>query len=264
MKRRNLPLFTFFLMAMWVCYALPTYSAAPKPMLFQIKIYHLAHSGQEALLDKYLQHAYLPALHRAGISNVGVFKPAEKSDTATTQQVFVFIPIPSQQQFFNLEEVLARDKQYTTAAHEYTNAPFDEPVYKRFETILLAPFAGMPGIDVPNLKAPQSERIYELRSYEAATEKLHQNKVMQFNKGEIEIFDRLGFNAVFYGRVVAGSNMPNLMYMTTFENKAERDAHWKAFGDDPAWKKLNADPVYAHNFLRAVIYLLRPTAYSDI
>ena len=32
--------------------------------------------------------------------------------------------------------------------------------------------------------------------------------------------------------------MPNLMYMTSFENKAARDEHWKTFGSDPEWKKL--------------------------
>ena len=56
----------------------------------------------------------------------------------------------------------------------------------------------------------------------------------------------------------------NLMYMTAFENKEERDAHWKTFGADPEWKKMSADPQYANNFLRADIYLLQPTAYSDL
>jgi hypothetical protein len=35
--------------------------------------------------------------------------------------------------------------------------------------------------------------------------------------GEVPLFVRLGFNAVFYGEVIVGSHMPNLMYMTTFE-----------------------------------------------
>lgn len=56
----------------------------------------------------------------------------------------------------------------------------------------------------------------------------------------------------------------NLMYMTSFENKAARDAHWKEFSADPAWKKLNAMPEYAHNFMRMDMYLLNPTAYSEI
>ena len=116
----------------------------------------------------------------------------------------------------------------------------------------------------PKLNAGAAERVYELRRYEAATEKLHEAKISQFNNGELDIFKRLGFNTVFCGQVKAGGKLPSLMYMTSFENKTERDAHWKAFSADPGWKELNAKPEYAHNYLRADIYLLHPTAYSEI
>jgi len=51
--------------------------------------------------------------------------------------------------------------------------------------------------------------------------------------GEITIFNKLNFNSVFYGDVIAGCRMPNLMNMTSFENMADREAHWKEFTDDP-------------------------------
>ena len=86
-----------------------------------------------------------------------------------------------------------------------------------------------------------------------------------FNEGgEVNLFNRLGFNAVFYGEVLAGSRMPNLMYMTSFEDKASRDEHWKAFGADPEWKKLSADPLYKNNVSKIDIAFLHPTDYSDI
>jgi len=85
-----------------------------------------------------------------------------------------------------------------------------------------------------------------------------------FNEGgEIDIFSKLDFNAVFYSEVIAGSQMPNLMYMTTFENKADRDAHWDAFRDDANWKELSARPEYKNNVSRSVITFLRPADYSD-
>jgi hypothetical protein len=47
-----------------------------------------------------------------------------------------------------------------------------------------------------------------------------------FNEGgEIELFKRLNFNAVFYASVISGSRMPNLMYMTSYESKADRLAY---------------------------------------
>ena len=57
--------------------------------------------------------------------------------------------------------------------------------------------------------------------------------------------------------------MPNLMYMTCFENMQQREDHWKAFGDDPQWKKLVAAPEYQNNVSHADIILMKATAYSD-
>jgi len=58
--------------------------------------------------------------------------------------------------------------------------------------------------------------------------------------------------------------MPNLMYMTSFENMASREQHWKDFSADPFWKKLVADPQYQHNVSHIDIIFLHPTAYSDL
>jgi hypothetical protein len=124
----------------------------------------------------------------------------------------------------------------------------------------------MTHLEVPTgLKAPAAEHIYELRSYEGPTEKYFANKVQMFNKGdEISLFKRLGFNAVFYASVLAGAHMPNLMYMTSFDNMEAREAHWKAFSADPYWKQLVADPQYQHNVSHIDIIFLHPTEYSDL
>ena len=250
----------FFLLLACVLQAGQLVGFAPKREFYQIKVYHLKDDSQKTRLETYLKQAYLPALHRAGIGKVGVFVPATETDSL----LYVLIPFKSADQFINLSETLAKDKAYATAGQDYLNAAFDNPAYKNFESIFMESFAGMPSLVVPKLKSDATEKIYELRRYEAATEKLHENKISQFNNGELDIFSRLGFNTVFCGQVKAGAKLPSMMYMTSFENKAERDAHWKAFSADPAWKTLNSLPEYAHNFLRADIYLLHPTTYSEI
>ena len=78
------------------------------------------------------------------------------------------------------------------------------------------------------------------------------------------IFRRLGFNAVFYAEVLSGSRMPNLMYMTTFRDQADRDARWKSFSADPDWKKLSAMEEYKNNVSKADKFFLRPVEYSDL
>jgi len=147
----------------------------------------------------------------------------------------------------------------------YLNAVYTQPAYKRYESILLKAFELMPEVAAPQLSGSKSERVYELRSYEGYTEKIFKNKVQMFNAGgEIDIFKRLGFNAIFYGEVLYGSRMPNLMYITSFDNKASRDEHWKAFSSDSAWKKLSSLPEYQHNVSKSEISFLTPTDFSDL
>lgn len=239
-------------------------SAAPAPWFYELRTYRFKTTEQQERTEKYLQHALLPALHRANIKAVGVFKPIE-TDSSFGKELIVLIPFPSLREFASLDATLEKDKEYNADGRDYIDAPYDNPPYVRMEKILLKAFSGMPQLAVPNLKTPVAERVYELRSYEGHTEKIYRNKVEMFNAGdEVGLFKRLGFNAVFYGEVLAGSTMPNLMYMTTFENQASRDAHWKAFGDDPQWKKLVSMPEYQHNVSKNVTRFFRPTGYSDI
>ncbi len=237
---------------------------AAQPDFYQIKIYHLKNEIQEKTVDDYLQKAYLPALHRNGIEIVGVFKPIV-NDPSSEKLIYVFIPLKSLNGILELDKKLTKDQQYTLDGKVYLDARYTDIPYERLETIVLQAFEGAPHFMLPKLKAPMKERVYELRSYEAPTEKYYHNKVQMFNKGdEIGLFKRLNFNAVFYGEVVAGSHMPNLMYLTTFENKADRDAHWRAFSADDYWKKLSAMPEYQNNVSKNDTKFIYPTDYSDI
>lgn len=235
----------------------------PERQYYELRIYHLKNDAQEQRMDAFLQQALLPALHRMKIGPVGVFKPAEQTDTA--RSIYVFIPFTSWEQCHRLPGKLQQDDAFQKAGADYLDAAYNDAPYQRMETILLQAFPRMTAPAVPSLEGPKAERIYELRSYESPTEKLHRNKVHMFNAGnEVGIFKRLGFNAVFYADVLAGSHQPNLMYMTSFNNMDDRNAHWKKFGSDPEWKKLSARKEYQHNVSKAVILFLHPAAYSEL
>jgi hypothetical protein len=236
---------------------------APKREYYEIKVYHFRDKAQEERLDNYFKNAYLPALHRRGIKAVGVFK-AINNDTAAVKRIFMLIPYKSLEQFKKVQDQLVNDKALETAGSDYYNAASNNPAYTRIESILLYAFPDHPVMKMPGLTGPKSERVYELRSYESASEKLHRNKVKMFNEGgEVRIFNRLGFNAVFYGAALSGSRMPNLMYMTTFENRQSRDEHWRAFSADAEWKALSPLEEYKGNVSRNETIFLRPAEYSD-
>ena len=240
------------------------FSLSKKTPFYEIKVYHFENANQEELIDDYLKNAFLPAMNRKGIMNVGVFKPVN-NNSSEDKRIYVLVPFKSTKQFTEMPEQLAKDALYNENGKAYLEASYNKSPYKRMESIFIKAFSQMPGMELPGLKNELSQRIYELRSYEGPTEKMYSRKVEMFNTGgEISLFKRLGFNAVFYGSVIAGSRMPNLMYMTTFENMAARDEHWNAFRVDAEWKKLSAMEYYKNTVSKNDTLLLTPANYSQI
>lgn len=229
---------------------------------YQIRIYHCKNDSQLRQVNDYLENEYLPVLHRFNIKNIAVFTPIS-NDTAVNKVVYVLIPFTSEEEWLKVDENLLKDVTYATAAKDFLAAPADEAPYERMESILLEAFSGQERMLLPTTKNPG--RIFELRSYESPTENLLAKKIAMFNKDEISIFNRLGFNPVFYGRVLSGSRMPNLMYMPIFNSVDERNAQWKVFGNDAKWKEISADPANENKVSVSHIdsILMHSTSYSD-
>lgn len=232
--------------------------------IYELRTYHIESQEQEQRMDNYLENAFIPAMHEAGVDKVGVFKPVKTDTEETGKKIYVFLPYSSMDQFLETPKKLENNQTYQEAGKDFIDAAHDDPTYKRIETVLMQAFTGMPQFKEPELTGPKKDRVYELRSYESATEKQFKNKVKMFNDGEIEIFDRLGFNPVFYGEVIAGADMPNLMYLTTFSDMESEKEHWKAFGSDPAWEKMKVMEEYQNNMNRNNPKLLYPAEYSDL
>ncbi len=255
-----------FFSVLGLCYFLSIANENPRTEnreYYQLKTYIFESDSQVRTTDDYLENTYLPALKRMGIHNVGVFK-SRQADSTNLKKTYVLIPFKSLSQFEGIEDALSKDLEYLKAGDAYINAAHDRPPYKRIESVLLRAFVDMPVMKASKLTGPRAERIYELRSYEGATEEYYKRKVDMFNAGgEIKLFDRLNFNAVFYGEVISGGQMPNLMYLTTHKNQQARDANWKAFFESPEWEILKIMPKYKNTVSRNEMLFLYPTEYSD-
>ena len=227
---------------------------------YQIKIYHFKTTTQENRLDNYFRNAFIPGMHKAGISDIGIFK---RIDQDTDRLIFVLIPLNNLVEIEKAEEQLAKDPAYAENGKDYINATYNDYPYTRIETVIVHLFASSPKPRLPVLTGMKTDRVYELRSYENPSEKAGISKTKMFETGEMQLFDSLGFHAVFYGKVIAGSRMPNLMYLTTFNNIAERDQHWELFRNSPTWKAMAAALEYQHNMDNRNVWLLHPATYSD-
>jgi hypothetical protein len=227
---------------------------------YELRTYILKNETQQRLVEDYLKNAFIPALNKLGSKKIGVF--TELKPTGQTK-IYALIPYNSLDDFLTAQDKLITDEAYQQAGGAYLTAPATEPAYERIESSLLKAFTHMPKMQAPE----QKPRIFELRRYEHASESAGKKKLEMFNDaGEIDIFKRLGFNPVFFGETLIGELRPNLIYMITFDDMVAHDAHWKAFGGDPEWKKISAVPDYADAKLVSHITstMLAPAAFSQI
>jgi hypothetical protein len=231
-----------------------------KQQWYELRTYLFASETQQQLTGAYLQQAYIPALNRAGIDNIGVFTETQPQGIAKT---WLLIPFPSIGSFADINEKLTRDTGYMTAGEAYLSAQPANPAYQRIESSLLKAFLHMPSMVLPEKK----DRLFELRCYESPTEAAGKKKIEMFNTaGEIDIFKKIGARPVFFGETIIGERRPNLTYMLCFDNMEAHDARWKAFGSDPEWKKISRIPEYSDANLISKITrtFLAPTPYSQI
>jgi len=82
--------------------AMTSATVAPKREYYEIKVYNVTSSVQEEKVERFLKDAYLPALHRAGISKIGVFKPVETDTVNFGKKIFVLIPFTHSTNLENL------------------------------------------------------------------------------------------------------------------------------------------------------------------
>ena len=238
--------------------------AVTPPHIYEWRQYSLRTGTQPARLADYLQNALIPALNRLGHSPIGVFEVTFGLPSPT---VFVLTPFASPEAMAVKESLLDKDDAFGRAAAAYHDALATDPVYVRQEVSILGAFPQMPRIQVPPATATKGPRLFELRTYESHNERAHRAKVKMFAEmGEIEIFRRTGLAPVFFARTLAGSRMPNLIYMLVHENMAGREKSWDAFRTDPEWRKLSATPGFRDPEIVTNIttVFLRPASYSQI
>ncbi len=57
--------------------------------------------------------------------------------------------------------------------------------------------------------------------------------------------------------------MPDLMYMTTYQDMKTHDEKWAAFRIDPDWVRMRGMEEYKNTTSKTTPFLLFPTDYSD-
>ncbi|MDB5126037.1 NIPSNAP family protein [Mucilaginibacter sp.] len=227
---------------------------------YELRVYTFKDERQQKITEDFFRDVYVPMVKKQIYEPVGVF--TELYPTGQTK-LYVLVPYNTYVHWEGLNFRLETDKEYWAKGAAFLNAPASDPAFERMDTSLMKAFMHMRMKQLP----PREQRIFELRQYKSASEAAGKKKIEMFNdKGEIDIFKRLGFKPVFFGETIFGNDRPNLTYMVTFKDMEDKAAHWKAFGSDPEWKKISAVPEYADALLVSKITstMLVPTSYSGI
>ena len=234
---------------------------AGQPQYYELRVYTTQSAQQQQRVSDYWRNSAVPAYNRLGIRPIGVFTELEDSPT---NKVYVLIPYDSPGAYAAVPAKLAADTVFQKAGADYLAAPKSDPAYVRFESSILVAFDSMKKLAVPLSAAEKKPWIFELRSYQSHSESKGINKVQMFNRGEVPLMREVGLCPVFFAQTVIGSQMPNLVYMVSGENREEHQKHWKGFSSAPAWKKLIGDPQYQDNVSRIISIFLKRTPASQI
>ena len=228
---------------------------------FELRIYKIYDFEKQQLMENYLENAFLPALERQGIKNVGVFR---RQDDENDHSAYVLIPYNSLKSFVNLNSNLAKDEKYQKAAASYFDRNLKDPVYNRIESRFMKAFDGMKKLVAPKQTAENKPRIFELRLYQSHTEKHAAKKVEMFNKGEIDLMKEVGLGPVFFGETLIGNDVPNLIYMLSASDMDSHKKHWQAFLKSPKWAKMSKLEEYKDTVSKIQKWFLKPTKFSKL
>ena len=250
------------LLVLCVCFVLPTWSEdGQSKQVYEIRSYLLGENGDPEAIDQYLSDALVPALNRHGVEKVGVFTNAE-SDESGSPRIVVMIPYDSANQMHTLQKKIHTDESYLKDAKAYLDRANKNAPHGRVSSELLEAMDCMPKFEAH--LADNAKRVYELRVYESANERLGNLKVHMFNNGEVPIFLDCEIQPVFLGQAIVGPQTPNLTYLTVYKDEATRLKAWDAFRAHPDWQVLKGVTKYKGTVSKIDKFVLVPKSYSQL
>ena len=226
---------------------------------YELRVIRVASADKAAVLDAALESEGMQALADAGMQ-VGVFR---KQDGSSHDRYLLTVHADTYSIGESIVGPDSADEAYG-AAREYLGADPEDPVFTRQEVSLIKAVPTCPRLQDPEGMG-SDERYFELRTYESATEVKAARKIEMFEAGgEIELFGQVGLDLVFFGRAVAGDNLPQLTYMLVYEDEDAKKAAWKTFVSSPEWERMKNLPRYKDTVSKIHSHFLVALPYSHI
>jgi len=210
--------------------------------------------GNAARLDRLMTDILLPLYKDMGVE-VGCFRENNQNSPAAYYYLFVY---PSFDIYLKANDILLKNTAFVEAMKE--DAAAARPMFFRYDSYLCRPFEAW-----KKITPVAGKTIFEWRKYDSANIEAGTRKVEMFNKEEIAVFVECGVNPFSFGQIIAGKDMPGLIYVTHYDDMADRDASWAKFSAHPEWQRMRVAPEWANATIpNNRIVFLTPLPYSPI
>ena len=252
MKRRFL--LALLTGAMMTCFVSTSEAQVNDGQIQEWRIYNFQMGGSTARFDRLMTDVLLPLYKGMGVE-VGCFR--ENNPNSPVVYYFLFV-YPSFDAYLKANDILLQNSAFVEAMKE--DAAANRPMFFRYDSYLCRPFEAW-----KKVTPVAGKTIFEWRKYDSANIEAGTRKVQMFNQGEIDVFLECGVNPLCFGQIIAGKDMPGLIYVTHYADMADRDASWAKFGNHPEWRRMSGAPEWANTTLpNNRIVFLTPLPYSTI
>lgn len=225
--------------------------------VYELRTYHLEFATSEKTLHDYFEQALIPAFNRNGVEVVGAF---EEANPTLPKKLYLLIPYNSVQEFGEISNMLQEDETFQQAAASFWAISPDQFPYQRYETSLMLAISGFPNLQKP----AEGSGFYELRTYQGYNEDALRRKLKMFNDKEFDIFRNINFPIVFFGKNIAGDQMPSLTYLLATKDRKANSEAWQRFGNDSDWKRISGMKEYENTVSNIIQTYLQPLPFSQL
>ena len=231
-----------------------------KPGLYELRIYRLHQGPQGGKLDQWFTQRAIPLHQKHGFAPMGFFHVSIGEFTPRLIQVIAYRSLAEREARWN---ALEADADWN-AINDELAADLSQPAFDDLEVRFLKGLPFTPAWEAT--PEDKKHKIYEIRTYQANSERQLRVLTHRFASGEVDVFHRSGFFPVLFSHEIAGPMMPNLTYLIPFDSIEARDEQWGKFGRDPQWKTLLDESIrLGGDVIRQVTnYILSPTSYSAL
>lgn len=225
----------------------------PRSGVYELRVYTCDPGRLTALHDRFRDHT-VKLFEKHGMTNVAYFTPVEGPTAENTLVYFLW---------HKSKDAAAASFQAFRADPDWVKA---RTASEKDAKILAKPpettFLKLTDYSTP-LPAAADDRVYELRTYvanEGKFDALH----ARFRNHTLKLFEKHGMeNVAYFVPTDEPKSANTLIYLLAHKSRDAAKASWKAFVEDPEWKKVAAESEVNGRLVQKVeAVFLKPTDYS--